>query len=134
LTQEANEQESPDGTVVVDASRIVDGDGDGLVALNASLNEIRKLKGVLGYILRNETSAIVDLSEQGNLTQLAILSSRIHDSLLDVAKQFSLGEVECMLVEGKTMKVLCMSVAANRISVFMEKNATHAWIIKRILL
>jgi predicted regulator of Ras-like GTPase activity (Roadblock/LC7/MglB family) len=134
MTQETNEQENQDGTIIVDATPSVIAENADLVALNASLNEIRKLKGVLGYILRGETSAIVDLTDQGKLTQLALLSSKIHDSLLTVAKRFSLGEVESMLVEGETMKVLCMSVGANRISVFMEKNATHAWIIKRILL
>jgi hypothetical protein len=35
----------------------------GFTNLSASLAEIRKLKGVLGYILRNNTSAIVDLED-----------------------------------------------------------------------
>ncbi len=43
-------------------------------------------------------------------------------------------DLESVLVEGKSVKVLCMSVSVNRISVFMEKTATHAGIIQRILL
>jgi predicted regulator of Ras-like GTPase activity (Roadblock/LC7/MglB family) len=58
----------------------------------------------------------------------------MHDSCQEVAKQFNLGEAESMLVEGVTVKVLCMSLGENRISVFMMKSAVHAWIIKRILL
>ena len=102
--------------------------------LSASLAEIRKLKGVIGYILRNNTSAIIDLNEQDKIIQYAVLSTQMHDSSQEIAKQFNLGGTESILVEGKNVKVLCMSIGENKISVFMEKSATHAWIIKRILL
>lgn len=102
--------------------------------LSASLAEIRKLKGVVGYILRSDTSAIIDLNEQDKIIDYAVLSSQMHESSLEVAKQFNLGDTESVLVEGKNIKVLCMSMGENRVSVFMEKSATHAWIIKRILL
>jgi predicted regulator of Ras-like GTPase activity (Roadblock/LC7/MglB family) len=62
------------------------------------------------------------------------LSSQIGESSVELAKQFNLGSVESVLVEGKTVKVLCMSVDENTVSVFMEKTATHAGVIKRILL
>ena len=102
--------------------------------LAASLAEIRKLKGVMGYILRSDTSAIIDLTEQDKIIEYAVLSSQISESSGEMAKLFNLTDVESVLVEGKSVKVLCMSVSENRISVFMEKTATHAWIIKRILL
>jgi predicted regulator of Ras-like GTPase activity (Roadblock/LC7/MglB family) len=51
-----------------------------------------------------------------------------------MANQFNMADIESVLVEGKNVKVLCMSLSENRISVFMEKTATHAGIIKRILL
>jgi predicted regulator of Ras-like GTPase activity (Roadblock/LC7/MglB family) len=102
--------------------------------LSVSLGEIRKLKGVLGFILRNDSSAIIDLNEQDQIIEYAILSTQIHDSCQEIAKQFNLGETESMLVEGIDIKVLCMAVGENRMSIFMEKKATHSWIIKRILL
>ena len=102
--------------------------------LTASLAEIRKLKGVLGYILRSNNSAIIDLNEQDKIIEYAILSTQISESSLEIAKQFNLADVESVLVEGKNVKVLCMNIGENRISIFMEKTATHAWIIKRILL
>jgi predicted regulator of Ras-like GTPase activity (Roadblock/LC7/MglB family) len=102
--------------------------------LNASLAEIRKLKGVTGYILRSNTEAIIDLNEQDKITEYAILSSQMNESSQEIVKQFNLGETESILVEGKNVKVLCMSIGENKISIFMEKTATHAWIIKRILL
>ena len=103
-------------------------------SLATSLAEIRKLKGVLGYILRNNTSAIIDLTEQEKIIEYAILSSQISESSNEIAKQFNLADIESALVEGKAVKVLCMSIGDNRIGIFMEKTATHAWIIKRILL
>jgi predicted regulator of Ras-like GTPase activity (Roadblock/LC7/MglB family) len=111
------------------------GDDNSLfTSLATNLAEIRKLKGVMGYILRSNTSAIIDLTEQDKTTEYAILSSQISESSPEMAKQFGLSDIESILVEGKSVKVLCMSIGENRIDVFMEKTATHAWIIKRILL
>lgn len=112
----------------------VEEENSAFASLSASLAEIRKLKGVIGYILRSGTSAIIDLNEQDKIIEYAVLSSQMHDSSLEIAKQFNLGEAESILVEGKNVKVLCMNIGENKISVFMEKSATHAWIIKRILL
>lgn len=122
--------ELPDGATVFSFGE----DTSVFANLAASLAEIRKLKGVMGYILRSDTSAIIDLTEQDKIIEYAVLSSQISESSIEMAKLFNLADVESVLVEGKSVKVLCMSVSENRISVFMEKTATHAWIIKRILL
>ena len=103
-------------------------------SLSASLAEILKLKGVIGYILRSSTSAIIDLAESDKIFPYAILTSEINESFVEVGKQCSLGEIESVLVEGENVKSLCLSIGENRISVLMEKSANHAWIIKRILL
>lgn len=102
-------------------------------SLNSSLAEIRKLKGVIGYILRSNTSAIIDLAEPEKIIQYALLSSQINDSCQEISKQLNLGETESMLVEGEKVKVLCMYLGVNKLSVFLERTATHAWIIKRFL-
>ena len=103
-------------------------------SLAASLAEIRKLKGIMGYILRSNTSAIIDLTEEEKIIEYAILLSQITESSNAMAKQFNFADIESVLVEGKFVKVLCMSICDNRIGIFMERTATHAWIIKRILL
>lgn len=122
--------ELPDGATVISV-----GDDTSVFAnLAASLAEIRKLKGVMGYILRSNTSAIIDLTEQDKIIEYAILSSQISESSSEMAKQFNMADIESVLVEGKSVKVLCMCIGENKISIFMEKTATHAWIIKRILL
>ena len=122
--------EFPEGSPVISAGD----DNSVFSSLAASLAEIRKLKGVMGYILRNNTSAIIDLTEQEKIIEYAILLSQITESSNEMAKQFNLADIESVLVEGKFVKVLCMSIGDNRIGVFMERTATHAWIIKRILL
>jgi len=102
--------------------------------LSASLAEIRKLKGVMGYILRSNTSAIIDLNEQDKITEYAVLSSQMREYALEMTNQFRLGDTESLVVEGKNVKVLCMDLGENSIDVFMTKSTAHARIIKRILL
>ena len=99
-------------------------------SLAASLAEIRKLNGVKGYILRSDTSAIIDLTEPDKIIEYAILSSQISDSSCEMAKQFNLVDIESVLVEGKSVKVLCMSIDENKISVFMDNTAPHALILQ----
>ncbi len=112
----------------------VDGEDSAYAGLGASLAEICKLKGVLGYIMRSNTSAVLDLSESDKITQYAFLSYQLYESCLDIARQLSVSEIESALVEGKTQKVLFMKVGGNKISVFMEKTVNHQSIIKRVLL
>jgi predicted regulator of Ras-like GTPase activity (Roadblock/LC7/MglB family) len=123
-------------TVFTDAIAVtsVGEENSAFASLSASLTEIRKLNGVLGYILRSNTSAIIDLNETNKIIDYAILSSQMNDSSIEIAKQFNLGEIECILVEGENVKVLCTTIGENKISIFMEKTATHSWIMKRILL
>jgi predicted regulator of Ras-like GTPase activity (Roadblock/LC7/MglB family) len=112
----------------------VGGENSAFASLSASLEEIRKLKGVIGYIIRSNNSAIVDLPGSDKISEYALLTSEIHESCENIKNQFNLGETETAIIEGKNVKVLCLSVGENRISVLMEKDANHAWIIKRILL
>ena len=98
------------------------------------LAETRKLKGVRGYILRNNTSAIIDLAPQDKVTDYAVLSHQVYKAGQKMAKHFKLTDIESMLVEGRDVKVLCMCIGENRIGIFMDKTSAHSWIIKRILL
>ena len=100
--------------------------------LSKNLAEIRKAKGVVGYILRNTTSATIDLKEPEKLVEYAILSSQALDSGQEISDLFELGYVESILIEGKKIKALCMAIGENKISIFMETNANHADILKRV--
>jgi len=102
--------------------------------LASILTEVRKLKGVKGYIMRSETEAIVDLTEESSLSEYALLASQICECTPEMVKKFNLTDVESITVEGKTVKVLCINIDDNQINVFMDKTCSHALIIKRIRL
>jgi predicted regulator of Ras-like GTPase activity (Roadblock/LC7/MglB family) len=100
--------------------------------LSKSLAEIRKRDGVVGYILRNTSSATIDLKEPAKIVEYAILSSQMLDSSREISDLFDLGDVKSILIESKEIKALCMVIGENKISIFMEKNADHADILKRV--
>jgi predicted regulator of Ras-like GTPase activity (Roadblock/LC7/MglB family) len=111
----------------------VDCEDSAFTSLGASLAEIRKLDGVIGYILRSNTSAMLDLAELDKISQYAALTYQLNESSLEIAKQLNFAEVESVLVEGGNLKVLFMRIGENKVSVFMEKSASHSEIIKQIL-
>jgi predicted regulator of Ras-like GTPase activity (Roadblock/LC7/MglB family) len=100
--------------------------------LSKNLAEIRKAEGVIGYILRSTTAATIDLKDPEKIVEYAILSSQVLDSSREISELFELGDVESTLIEGKETKALCLVIGENKISIFMEKNADHADILKRV--
>jgi predicted regulator of Ras-like GTPase activity (Roadblock/LC7/MglB family) len=100
--------------------------------LSCELAEIRKDKNVLGYILRNETSATIDIDESGKIVEYAIFSSQVLDSSQKISDEFELGDVESVVIEGEDAKALCMKIGENRINVFMKKDADCSKISKKL--
>ena len=100
--------------------------------LTSKLAKIRKIKGVIGYIIRNATSATIDLKEPEKLVEYAIFSSQILDSTREISDLFEIGDVESILVEGKENNSLCMNIDGNKISIFLEKEADHSNILKKV--
>jgi predicted regulator of Ras-like GTPase activity (Roadblock/LC7/MglB family) len=100
--------------------------------LKDKLAEIRKNKDVTGYILRSATSATIDLKEPEKIVEYAIFSSQALDSSQEISDQFELGDVKSVLIEGKENKALCINIEGNKISIFMEKDADDADILKQI--
>jgi predicted regulator of Ras-like GTPase activity (Roadblock/LC7/MglB family) len=91
--------------------------------LRANLEEIKKHDGVVGYILRNTTSASIDLKEPARIIDYAILSSATFDATEEVSDLFELGNIKSITVKGKNVKMLSLTVEQNKISIFMENNA-----------
>lgn len=85
--------------------------------------EIRKNKDVLGYILRGEIQATVDLVEQSRIVEYAMMASQIIESSDIIAESFNLGKIKNVLVEGRTSKVLCINYGQNKLNVFIKKTA-----------
>lgn len=100
--------------------------------LRTSLEEIKAYDGVIGYILRNSTSASIDLKDPTKLIDFAILSSSALDLSKELSELFNLGEVKDIVVEGKDVKVLSLTIDENKISVFLEKNAEYESILRKL--
>lgn len=100
--------------------------------IRACLEEIKAYEGVIGYILRDSTSAAIDLKDPTKLIDYAILSSSALDAGEEFSELFDLGKIKSIVVEGKDVKKLSLTVDEDRISVFMEKNADCEKILGRL--
>ena len=100
--------------------------------LRANLEEINAYDGVIGYILRNSTSAAIELKDPTKLIDYAILSSSALDASEVLSEDFNLGTMKSIIVEGKDVKVLSLTVNENRVSVFMEKEANCEKVLRKL--
>ncbi len=102
--------------------------------VRGSLANIKAREGVIGYILRNQKSASVDIEDPSKMIDYAILSSTVLDSGEYMKTAFELGKVDHILVEGEEVKVLSLTIGDHRISVFMNKKVDHNAIYKDLRL
>jgi hypothetical protein len=100
--------------------------------LVAEVQDILKEKGLLGYILKSDTKATVDLDDSSKVVDYAMLSSQAFESSETIAASLKLGSIKTVLVESKTIKILCLSLGQNKLSIFMEKTADHTEILKAL--
>ena len=101
-------------------------------SLRNRLVEISQQECVTGYILRNGTSAAINLKDPSNLMGLALLCSYAVDTGHEFSETFNLGQIENIFLEGKNAKVLCVAVDKCVVNVFMEKTADDSQILDRI--
>ncbi|MEM2972489.1 MAG: hypothetical protein QW270_08765 [Candidatus Bathyarchaeia archaeon] len=100
--------------------------------LRSNLEEIKTYESVIGYILRNSTSAAIDLKDPTKIIDYAILSSSALDASEKLCELFNLGEIKNITVEGKEIKAVSLIIEENRISIFMEKNADCKEILRKL--
>jgi len=100
--------------------------------LRANLEKIKEYDGVVGYILRNTTSASIDLKEPAKIIDYAILSSTAFDATEEVSNLFELGRVKNIIVNGKNVKMLSLTFEENKISIFMESNADTEKVLEKL--
>lgn len=100
--------------------------------LRAGLEEIKDYEGVVGYILRNTTSASIDLKDPAKIIDYAVLSATSFDTTEEISDIFQLGNVKNVVVRGKSIKMLCLALDGNKISIFMESNADAEKVLRRI--
>ena len=102
--------------------------------LHLKLQNIKTKEGIIGYIVRDPKSASVDIKDPTKIIDYALLSSTLHDSVKSMISTFELDNVNSIVVEGKDVKVLSLTIGDNRISIFMNKNVNHNAICKDLRL
>ena len=124
---------STTATVLVDSSpSAITFEGDqGFSELHSSLVKIGKLPGVKGYILRNSTSAAIDLKNPAKLVEYALLVSEVTDACHESSILFDL-KITRAVVMGRKLKMLCMIIGENKLGVFTEKTVDHTEIFNQI--
>jgi len=100
--------------------------------LRTVLDRIKAREGVIGYILRASTSAAVDIKDPSKIIDYAVLSASALESAESLSGAFELGKLCSIVVEGKELKILLLTIGEHRISVFMEKNVDHNSIYREI--
>ena len=102
------------------------------VDLRAKLERIKAREGVIGYILRAQTSASVDINDPSKIIDYAVLSASVLESVESLLDAFTLGKICNIVVAGSKLKVLLLTVGEHTVSVFMEKNVNHESICKEL--
>jgi len=100
--------------------------------LQEKLQEIKDKEGIIGYILRDEKSASIDLKDPKKIIEYAMLSSTAFDVGLNISEDLQMGELETILLESEETKLLSMNIDEQRLSLFMEKNVNHEKIYKEL--
>ena len=97
------------------------------------IQEIRKNNDIEGYILKGEAKATVDLNDSTKIVEYAMLTSQAFESATSLSASFDVGNIESLLVEGRNIKALCLSLGKNNLGVFMKKNIDEARILDALL-
>ncbi|HJW98365.1 MAG TPA: hypothetical protein VJ529_04475 [Candidatus Bathyarchaeia archaeon] len=100
--------------------------------LRANMEEIRNYDGVVGYILKNTTSASIDVKDPTKIIDYAMLSSTIFDMTEEFSTLFNLEDVKDIIINGKNLKIVSLSVGKNRISIFLESNSDTDKVLEKI--
>lgn len=100
--------------------------------LRANMEEIRNYDGVVGYILKNTTSASIDMKDPTKIIDYAMLSSTIFDMTEEFSTLFNLEDVKDIIINGKNLKIVSLSVGKNRISIFLESNSDIDKVLEKI--
>jgi hypothetical protein len=100
--------------------------------LRANLEEIRNYDGIVGYILKNTNSASIDLKDPAKIIDYAILSSTTFDSTEELSKLFNLEGIKDIIINGKNLRMISLTIEKNRISIFLENSSDADRVLQRI--
>ena len=101
-------------------------------SVQEKLQNIMDQEGIIGYILRDEKSAFVNLKDPTKITDYAILSATVFDVSRNMTETLQMGEINTIIIEGEETKLLSMNTNNHRLSLFMEKNVDHNKLYKKL--
>jgi predicted regulator of Ras-like GTPase activity (Roadblock/LC7/MglB family) len=96
------------------------------------LQNIKDQKGILGYILRSEKSATIDLKDPTKIMDYALLSSTALEVGNSMTENLQMGEVDAIVVESETTKLLSIKTNNHNLSLFMEREVDHDKLSKKL--
>lgn len=100
--------------------------------LRDRLEDAKTHEGIIGYILKNSTSAAIDLKDPAKLVDYALLSSVMMDTATRISDTFDLGETKSVVLRGKNVKILSLSIGDDKVSVIMENIANSDDILRKL--
>lgn len=100
--------------------------------MQQKLQTVIDQEGILGYIMRDSKSATIDLKDPTKLIDYAILSSTAREISHSMIKSLQMGELDTIIVESETTKVLSMNINNYYISLFMKKDIDHNKLSKKL--
>ncbi|UCD26668.1 MAG: roadblock/LC7 domain-containing protein [Candidatus Bathyarchaeota archaeon] len=106
--------------------------GNNLEELQEKLREIKDQEGIVGYILRSQDSASIDLKDPTRIVDYAVMSTTAFEAGEDISTLFEIGGVDTMILEGEDAKLLSSTVNKHRLSIFMEKSVDHNKLCKEL--
>lgn len=101
--------------------------------IKQNINKVKAKEGVIGYILRNATSANIDLKDPTKVIDYAVLSSSAFEASEELSNTFELGDIKHVVVEGNVVRLLSFTDKETKVSVFMEKTVDYKRIYKDLL-
>jgi len=90
------------------------------------LAEVNKTPGVTGYLLKNTTSAEIDLKCQEELSDYAILSAQSIETAQELSNLFELGKIGHILIEARIIKCFACGWAKTQLLYLWKKS----WIMR----
>jgi hypothetical protein len=100
--------------------------------LQETLADIRKIHGVTGYIIKDQSTVVFDVEDNLMLVEYAMLASETFDAYTELEAMYHMGTMENTLIECADVKLLCAIIGENMVSVFLEKDADPQGILQRL--
>lgn len=97
-----------------------------------ALAEIRKHNNLIGYTMKNSTQAAADLDNPKELSDLALLTSQLFETSAKLLSVIDQASMKCAVLEGSRMRILCLTIKGNQISIFMGKTVDYSRLLEKL--